>query len=170
MKKIFIILLTLISSYTYSQTLPYPPGSYNAMPELDKFVGTWVWSTGNDMLELRLYKQAIHYPAPLDYDVEALVGWHKYLKNGATVESSLQYVGLPFRGGHSSLLLGPKSSINLYGTFHDLTKEKRCDLYLTMSNNNNTQMTWKLTETRGVKLGSFQWGFTLPTELILTKQ
>lgn len=169
MKNIIITIILFITLKSFGQA-PYPPGSYNAKPELDKFVGTWRWLSGADTLELKLYKQAIHYPAPLDYDVENIVGWHRYVKNGVLIESSLQYAGQPYFGGHSTVFAWVQSPIKLYGNFNDLTKTKRCDLYLTMIDNTFTQMNWKLMESRGMKLPNFQYGFTLPTNLTLTKQ
>lgn len=169
MKRLFIIIFSFFTIPCFGQT-PYPPGSYNAKPELDKFVGTWRWVSGNDTLTIHFFKQAIHYPSPLDYDVEGLVGWHKYIKNGVLSESSLQYSGLPRHGGHSTLLAWNQTPTKLYGVFSDLSKDKRCDLYLEMTNASYNQMTWKLKESRGIKPSGFQYGFTLPTNLVLTKQ
>lgn len=171
MKKIFfIILLTGIYISSNAQHTPYPAGSFNAKPELDKFVGTWRWVSGNDTLLVQLYKQSIHYPDPFNYDVECLIGWHKYVQNGVVAESSIQFAGLPFRGGHSTIFAGSRTPVKLYGSFDDLTKNKSCDLYLTMTDNTYTQMNWKLMESRGITPQGFQYGFTLPINVVLTKQ
>jgi hypothetical protein len=169
MKNIILILSLAYFANCKAQT-PYPSGSYQSKPELNKFVGTWVWASGSDSLILHLYKQAIHYPTPLNYDVENIVGWHKYISNGTVTESSIQYSGQPYVGGHSSIFAWGQSPIKLYGTFDDLTKNKSCDLYLTMTNATNTLLNWKLKEPRGIRPTGFQYGFTLPTNLTLTKQ
>lgn len=169
MKNIFLS-ICLLYCFNLSAQTPYPSGSYNAKPELDKFVGTWRWVSGSDTVEIRLFKQAIHYPQPLNYDVEALVGWHKYVNNGVTIETSLQFTGLPRTGGHSTMLAWDQTPNKVYGTFTDLTKNKNCDIYLTMTNAAYTQLDWKLKEPRGIRPAGFQYGFTLPVNLTLTKQ
>jgi len=166
---IIIIIVLFITLKSFGQA-PHPPCSFNSHPELDKFVGTWLWVLGTDTLELKLYKQAIHFPSPLDYEEECLVGWHRYVKNSNAVESSFQYAGQAFFGGNSTVFGWNQSPIKLYGNLNDLTKDKHCDLYLTMTDNTYVQMIWKLMESRGMKLPNFQYGFTLPTNLVLTKQ
>jgi hypothetical protein len=168
-KKIIGILILFIALKSSGQ-FPYPPCSYNAKPELDKFVGTWRWVSGADTLELKLYKQAIHFPEPMDFDVENIIGWHRYVKNGVLIESSFPYAGLPYIGGHSTVFAWGQSPIKLYGNFNDLTKKKRCDIYLLMTNSSYTEISWKIMETRGMTLPGFQYGFTLPVSLTLTKQ
>lgn len=170
MKKVFLILILNAYFVANAQQNPYPPGSYNAKPALDKFVGTWQWVSGNDTVVLHLYKQAIHYPAPLNYDVENIIGWHKYVKNGVTIESSLQYSGSPYTGGHSTIFAWCQSAVKLYGSFDDLSKNKQCDLYLKMLNTRYSQMEWKIMESRGIRPTGFQYGFTLPVMITLTKQ
>jgi len=148
----------------------YPSGSFNSKPELDKFVGTWKWVSGNDTVILALYKQAIYYAPPLNYHVENIVGWHRYVKNGVLVENSSQYSGQSYIGGHSTILAWAKSATKIYGVFEDITKNKDCDLYLTMVDNTYTQMNLKIGESRGIRPTGFQYGFTLPTSIVLTKQ
>jgi hypothetical protein len=168
--KTILLSICIFCFFNLNAQTPYPSGSYNSKPELDKFVGTWRWVSGHDTVEIHLFKQAIHYPEPLNYDVEALVGWHKYVKNGIVIETSLQFSGLPRTGGHSTILSWNQSPTKTYGVFNDLTKGKRCDLYLNMINAANTQLNWTLKEPRGIRPTGFQYGFTLPTNLTLTKQ
>ena len=106
---------------------------------------------------------------PLNYDEEAIVGWHKYIKNGIIVESSLQYIGLPYIGGHASILAGTRSPVKVYGSLREQTKSKSSDLYLSMINSNYTLMEWKLYEARGLTPQGSIKGFTLPVDIILTK-
>ncbi len=171
MKKIFFVfILSLFIQNKLQAQFPYPVGSFTSHPELNKFVGDWKWGSGADSVILHLEKQFVHYPQPLNFDEELLVGWHKYIKNGTIVETSLQYSGLPYIGGHSSILAGMKSPIKLYGSFREHTKSKKCDLYLTMINSSFTQMDWRLLESRGLKSQGFLYGFTLPVNIVLIKQ
>lgn len=162
MKYVLLILSFVISFTAFSQV--------QTDPDSDKFIGTWKWVSGSDSLILHLYKQAVHYPAPLNYDVENIIGWHKYVKNGIVTKSSIQYSGQPYLNGHSTIFAWNQSPIKLYGTFEDISKNKECDLYLTMTDNTYTQLIWKIMEPRGLRPSGFQYGFTLPVNLTLLKQ
>jgi hypothetical protein len=172
MKNIVMLVFTLtIISKIYAQNGPHPAGSYVSRPNLDKFVGTWQWVSGADTVKVVLAKQAIYAPAPMDYTFEALVGWHRYVKNGVEIESSLQYVNSTFSSGHYTLFGSDRSSTKLYFTsFEDLTKNKECDLYFNLVAGSLTQATWKLTERRGLRKTGYTLGFTLPNNITLTKQ
>lgn len=169
MNKLLTILLFFYITKANAQA-QYPVGSYNANPELIKFEGTWKWASGNDSLIIFLQKQPIHFPAPLEYDVEHIIGCHKYYKNGLLVESSYQFAGLPYYGGHSTVFVWSQSLVKLYGNFRDKSKNKRCDVYLTMVNTQHTQMSLKFTEPRGITPVGFIYGFTMPNNIVLTKQ
>jgi hypothetical protein len=175
MKKILIIILVLTSLITKGQP-PHPAGSYTAHPEFNKFVGTWLWTSGTDTIKLVLQKQVIHYPYQLNYDEDRLVGWHKYVKNGVLIESDLQNVGTQWTwiGGHSvtSLfggLLGPNKIY--FTTCKDITKNKKGEMRFKMLPNSTTQAIWELRNTRGITtIPNFDYNFTMPEDLIFTKQ
>ena len=95
-KKIFLLLSYIAVNNIVQAQAPHLPGSFISHPELAKFIGDWKWGSGTDSVLLHLEKQFIHYPMPLSYDEEAIVGWHKYMKNGIMIESSLQYSGWPY--------------------------------------------------------------------------
>ena len=169
--KNIILAITFLLAYSISKgQYPCPADSFTSHPELNKFVGDWKWGSGTDSVILHLEKQFILYPAPLNIDEENLVGWHKYIKNGIIVEASLQYSGLPYIGGHSSILGRNESPVKIYGTFREHTKSKKCDLYLTMIDSSYSQMEWRLYESRGLTPDGFIKGFTLPVSIVLVKQ
>lgn len=161
MKKIiFLILVFICAKNSYTQI------RYN--PELDKFVGTWKWMSGTDTVIVILEKQVQNMPTK--NNLELIVGWHKYVKNGQVVESSLQHAGLNINGEDS--YNGSDLRITLRGntraqipkrlwfyTFWDLTLHKRSYVYLTLLPNSTTQASWNL---RGQSV--------LPSDLVLTKQ
>ena len=169
-KYIILVSFLLFTNILIAQNTPHPQGSVNNHPELNKFVGTWKWALGNDSLIVNLCKQSILFPAPLNYYEEVLVGWHKYVKNGILIESLLQYSGLPYRGGNSTIFAGKRTDFKTFGSFKDLNMNKQCDLYLTILDITNTQLNWRLRESRGLKPNNFQVGFTLPENIILIKQ
>lgn len=172
-KIIIIIILGILSFKTFAQA-PHPAGSYTQNADLDKFVGTWLWTSGSESVKIILQKQVIHYSDPLNYDEDRLVGWHLYIKNGVMQQSSMPNVGLQFSWDHPervSLFGNTRTPDEVYFTkFWDYGKNKKCDLYFAMVSGSTTQATWKLVNPRGMKVGNFDFGFSLPTDLILTKQ
>lgn len=172
MKNIFLILVIVSSKLSFSQTINNP--------ELDKFVGTWQWVSGNDTVTIILNKQVSIFPNGDSREI--LVGWHKYVQNGQLKESSLQYVGQNINA--ENILPGSDLQITLYGftkkpteiwfnRFWDLTLHKKCHLFFELLPNSLTQATWKLTNPNGPRYmgptGTYNQ-FTLPRELVLTKQ
>lgn len=165
--------MTLISASAFSQA--------TTNPELDKFVGTWRWTSGNDTVIIVLQKQVTNLPTGTSSN-EILVGWHKYVENGQLIQSSLQYIGQDIN--NENIPLGNDLNITLYGftksptemwfvRFWDLTLHKNCNLFLKLLPNTTTQATWKLTNPNGTRYsgpsGTYNQ-FTLPIDLVLTKQ
>lgn len=149
-------------------------------PEADKFVGTWKWISGNDTVIIVLEKQIYCIPFT-GKSCEALVGWHKYVKNGMLVQSSLQYEGRDVNIDFNSTDTDYKTTINgnsrysnavLFRTFWDLTLHKNFYLYLTLLPGSLTQASWRLVEPPGIYTGPNGTAgmFTLPKNITLTKQ
>jgi hypothetical protein len=172
MKKLFFIIAIVFSINTFCQTV--------TNTELDKFIGTWQWSSGNDTVTIVLEKQVYNVPFT-GSNTEMLVGWHRYVKNGALIESSFQYIGRNVNVDANShdvdfkttLLGSTRTPTAVYfRTFWDLTLHKNCYLYFRLLSGSTTQATWKLKEADGIYNGpSGTYGkFTLPKSLVLTKQ
>jgi hypothetical protein len=172
MKKILLILCIIWSSICSAQTPP-AQGSYTTNPQLDKFVGTWIWISGSDTMKIVLQKQFVHHKTPYSFEYESLIGWHRYVKNGIQVESSLQYIGSPYNSGHSTLL---GSTIDnprqvRFTTFKDITRNKKSNsLYFTLQNNSLTIAYWSLKNSEGLAPKNFIYDFTVPMLMTFTKQ
>jgi hypothetical protein len=168
MKTIFFILFIGICNSLYAQTTT----------DLNKFVGTWRWVSNTDTVIIILEKQNIQiYPG---YSRVVIVGWHKYVKNGLLVESSMQYVGRDENLDHTSNDAIPKSTLRGHAKdtntiwftgCRDLTLNKNCYLFLYMLPNSTTQAKWTLQGTGGIYNGppGTEGLYTLPREIILTK-
>lgn len=171
MKKLFLFLALVCSTLCFSQI---------ANPELDKFVGTWQWNSGNDTVTLVLAKQTSNFPNGTSREV--LVGWHKYVKNGLVIESSFPHIGQSIND--ENIPLGNDLEITLYGftknpreiwfhRFWDLTLHKNCHVFFKLMPGSLTQATWKLTNPDGSTYqgppGTYNQ-FTLPRNMVLTKQ
>lgn len=75
----------------------YQCSSYAQKPEMDKYVGTWKWTSGNDSFEIILRKEKVFDISKDDLSCEdVIIGFHKYIKNGVVVESSLQHQNTTF--------------------------------------------------------------------------
>ena len=85
MKVVHLIFLCFIWGEAYTQTVVQ-----NNL--LNKFVGTWRWTSGTDTVEIVLEKQVYIIPMTGSH-TEKLVGWHKYVKNGIINQSSYQCIG-----------------------------------------------------------------------------
>jgi uncharacterized protein DUF6705 len=172
MKYILFIFLLVITLTTHAQV--------QTDPEADKFVGTWRWTSGTDTVIIVLEKQVYNIPIT-GSNAEALVGWHKYVKNGQVIQSSLQYVGRDVNIDSNSTSLDFKTTLNgntrsstavLFRTFWDLTLHKNFELYFSLLPGSTTQATWKLTEPQGIYNGpnGTSGMCTLPKSLTLIKQ
>ena len=106
MKKIlkiaFILTMILINNKLIAQpggnatpTL-VPCSFYIQSQELDKFVGTWKWTSGNDSFEIVLKKEKISDLFDEDTCEDIIYGFHEYKKNNNIIESSLQYANTTF--------------------------------------------------------------------------
>lgn len=96
MKKIIYTLIVLLSGFMYSQPSSttiqlLQCSSYTPNSELNKFVGNWKWASGNDSFEMVLKKEKVFDLGKDDQSCEdIIIGFHKYIKNGTIIESTLQ--------------------------------------------------------------------------------
>lgn len=173
-KHIIFIALLMISLNGFSQTTHYDPN-------LDKFVGTWKWSSGNDTLTIVLQKQ-MENTHPTFGSREAIIGWHRYVKNGQLKESNMQYLGLDYTSYFNSqdpddnkisIIAASRGPVKLrMALVMDITNNKAEYGYLTMLTGSTTQAEWQIMDSPGVYMGpSGTIGkITLPKRIILTKQ
>lgn len=172
MRRVFILFFVVVLPFKIFGQV------HHTYHELDKFVGTWRWVSGNDTVEIVLQKQVIYYDAATPSNIESLVGWHRYVKNGVLKENSMQFIGSSYNTGSaannvkSTLLGGVQKPTNLYMNFSDLTLNKNEELWFTLLPASLTQATWKLREPRGLYMGSAGTAgkVTLPKDLKLIKQ
>jgi len=156
-------------------------GAFAQSSNMNAFAGIWQWSSVTDTLTLVIQKQnnVTYYPG---HTRPALVGWHRYVKNGIEKESSFQYIGrdenldynAPDALDFKNTLLGfAKSSTLAYFTnFWNLTYHRSDEMYLTFLPNSTTQVAMKIRGHNGVFNGlpKDRHKYSIPTNLILTKQ
>jgi hypothetical protein len=173
MKKIYLIIGILSTLNSNAQIVIPAAGSYTPNPNLNKFVGTWLWFSGTDTMKLVFQKQIVHHPSPSNYDLDGLLGWHRFVKNGIELENNLSLIGTPYWNGNFSFSDIATTSNSVRFSFDDLTKHKNNDgLYFTMLNNSTTQAKWEFKNSNGIMFPSapYSYGFTTPSLMIFIKQ
>ena len=151
----------------------HPPqaGDNFPNPALDKFVGTWIWTSGDDTVKIILKKENILFPRNFRKDV--IIGFHLYKKDSVIVESSLQFQHTNRADGKSTILAGSDNNNNfiLKGSLTDLTKGiKFVEIKLTMNSLQN-KLTLVLRETPGLRYGdTSEYGtFRIPNNITLNR-
>lgn len=171
MKKLFLISCLL---FVYSICIAQLPTAvtYVVNNNVDKFEGTWKWSSGNDEVIIKLKKVKFLNSSPAYYD-DVLLGCHTYIKNGVVVESSMSDFDLlgPSRKGTIYLWNIPEeSSTKVIGSLKDISKDKDGKLTFEYINGSPPQIQWTLNTYEGLVIQPIPAGLTLPQSIILIKQ
>ncbi len=139
------------------------------------FEGTWKGAIGYDTITVHLKVAKIYYNMDGGFYWDNIVGWHQYKRGPIVIESSYQNIG---NTNLRTFIGGNENNINqLDGLLKDIRKNKRGKLSLTLvSSVTPNQLVWKLENTEGVRVRTnpnqapYDWGFTLPENMVLTKQ
>lgn len=198
MKKIIIVLI-LFSSYTVTSQIfdicdpvilqDIPAGSYikDADGKFNKFDGTWIWTNGSEQVTFKLQKVVHQYFSEYDAYADYMIGNYKYTKNyGAQIV--VNTIRIPTQYGASLDLLPeshpmyvpcPENATTVNFIFTDVVLNKKsCEAIFEFLPGNTSQMklTLKNREGMGVLINEgdpmpvFNHGFTIPNEIVLTKQ
>ena len=161
MKKILtVVILTFLCALRVSAQ---DSKSYTEIPELDKFVGEWVYSSKGKSLKLFLTKEKT-YVGPLDSYVDALVGYYDYKPDKSSTLGDKD---------KNRIIAG--RLVEVYGdavTFlvTDSKKSKIGRATLNLVPNNPSQAEFSIGELEGVKVKETSTpGFSLPSGVILKK-
>lgn len=169
-KIIFCIAFLLYFNISFGQ-VPQP-GDYITNSNIDKFVGTWKWSTGNEEVTIQLKKVKFLNNSPAYFD-DVLFGSHTYIKNGVIVESSMSDFPLlgPAKKGSIYLWNIPEEGANkVVGNLWDISKSKDVKLTLEFLPGTTPTLQWKLNTYDGLVIQPTPEGLTLPRNILLVKQ
>ena len=172
---IFICLISICTCKIYSQ----PPinGEYLKYDYLDKYQGTWMWTSGSDTVIIKLKKLVDTSNGPvITFYSDDLFGVHKYIQNGVVIENSLPiFDTITYSHTDSNTITGTgrrgsdTSWVKCYLT--DITKKKELYLRLSYINNNPPQLKWETFDAIEVLIDDGHLpGFTMPRNIVLTKQ
>lgn len=149
------------------------PGSNVLHPELDKFIGTWIWNDGNGKeVTIMLKKINLYFPAG-DYHEDVLLGSHQYKVNGNILQNYLLEFPTISQDHQSSVYLWYDEDFNanhLQGSVLDEPKHKRDNLFIDYIPGNPEQLTWKLRDVGGFIVEPASPGITMPADFTMTKQ
>lgn len=173
MEKIFLAAFAVIMAGNIIAQQPTPPQPNGNIinPSLDKFVGTWVWVSGNDTLRIILKKENILLPFPENSRADLLIGFHIYKKGNTVIESSISNSSSSYIDKQYTILGGNRAGIDnseITCSIKNLSKNKSGELKLSI-NSSNSQLSWNLKNREGVKIGNYDYTFSYLLSLTLQK-
>ena len=193
MKKYTILLLITFISISCKAQNTYPLSNYDSrnlknnnyikdtQGVLNPFVGTWEWSNGTTSFRVVLTKEEHWNGGNTDnYYTDKILGGYRYIENGNLIVDKLIYTtnfttDTSTWSAFSSILGGvsyPDTNI-LNISVSDVIKGKDCraTMILQPNTNGNLQAIWSLfdQETSNYYGAIKQQGFSIPTDVILTK-
>jgi hypothetical protein len=143
--------------------------------QIDKFVGIWQWTSGQDTVTIRLKKLKYYLTnTEKPFYSDNLIGTHRYVKNGVVVEDNMnQFINLG--QNYKGTLFGwsnkrVSDTLTVYCTFEDVTKHKLELIDMKYIPGVVPQMSWLLYNRTGIDRPGKLPGLTLPSVLTLTKQ
>ncbi|MBK7883164.1 MAG: hypothetical protein IPJ81_04685 [Chitinophagaceae bacterium] len=164
--KIVTISFLFVSCCTVKAQMP-SPGSNIINNTLGKFTGTWQWVSGTDTVKIFLKKDNVLFFN--SYHADRIIGLHLYKKGNTIIESSYNYTNTVRSDKYSTILAGNDSGNNiLTGTLKDLKKNKLLNITLTL-NAQQTELQWQTNNREGLKIGPYDYGYTLPRTITLKK-
>jgi len=149
------------------------------------FVGTWKWTQGNTELTIVIEKLEMVYDPHLNIYSDELVGKYRYVENGIEITNTLNYtvtVNTMWNGAYVPFYdTGYYSDTEIRFSFNDYEKDKRGNAKMKLINVFNNpdgsisanQVQWNLLEKERTIINgqpTTQPGFSVPTDVILTKQ
>ncbi len=174
--RLSIILLLLINNLYNAQTLNINPNSNNINDNINKFIGTWVWDAPNESLQLIFKKENILLPIQGNVRADILFGFHKYNKNNAEVENSIQFSYTNYIDKKSTLLGYTLQNPNkLEGGITHISKNNKSVRFEIEYIDANHIKLISLKNPEGIRINvpgkpPYDPSITLPQDIILTKQ
>ncbi|QDP86248.1 hypothetical protein FNJ88_12070 [Chryseobacterium sp. SNU WT5] len=180
-KTLIVLMVTFVgvnfsNCKAQNQSKDFANGDNYLNNNLDKFVGTWKWSNNDDLFILIFKKENIKLPIDNDVRADALIGFHKLVKNGITIEDNTQFIYTNYNENKGSLFtFGEEEKPNLIDpTIFNISRNKNLNMIIEYIDNNHLKIT-SIKNTPGLKLNfpgkpKFDPTIIYPENIILTKQ
>jgi|JI10StandDraft_1071094.scaffolds.fasta_scaffold707190_2 hypothetical protein len=175
MKAILTFLGLCLFNICYSQ--PPLAGEHLYNSDIDKFEGTWKWTSGNSELIIQLKK--VHYLLKAGYYEDIIMGVHRFTDGAVIIEDKLAEFPMLGQNHKGSIFLwseGVSSNPNkISGGLKDPIKNKEDNLVLLYIASTPATLTWNLFNFDGPKVQKnreppIDNSFTLPQNITLIKQ
>ena len=152
-------------------------GDYIQDNNINKFIGNWLWKSGNSSLLLTLEKaERVKLVSTVNVQLDILYGYHKYIKNDSVVENSLEDSDTGYDAKKHTLLgsSDKKNSNLLTGSFIHTSKNKSIRFEIEYIDSTHIKLI-KLENYEGVRVDvpgkpPYDSTISLPSNIILTKQ
>ena len=191
MKKYLILLLfyvcfsckaqeTIPMSQDYTDYLKNNNYIKDTNNDLDKFVGTWKWinpANPNTYFEIIFFKVTYWNPNNINnYFEDAILGNYKYIENGIIFTNTLTWNSYNdlYSNTFPVIMSNPEKPLfkELLINMRDVAKNKNCkaDFKIIDLTASVLTATWKMSYVEGWRITPVQQGFSIPTDIVLTKQ
>ncbi|MEK7224544.1 MAG: DUF6705 family protein [Bacteroidota bacterium] len=150
-------------------------GDYITKNYINKYEGTWMWTSGSDTVIFKLKKLKYTYTSPA-FDADVLLGCHTYIQTGVLVESSMnKYDSIVNYNKHKLRTVTgwndpAEDTSKVSGILWDITKNKRVGLTLQYIAGSPPQLQLEMKALADVILDPTPLGATLPTNMVFIKQ
>lgn len=191
MEKSCIIVLLIIGVYSHGQITvglhdgywleDMPVGSYikDTNNELDPFAGIWIWTNEDEKVTFKLRK-VVHYLFPCGSYMDYMIGDYSYTKeNGLNIVVNTINETMSVDPDDKPMFASDAADEKIEFIFTDvLLNKKSCWAIFEFLPGSTTQMTVKFEnpEIMGVVVDPnnpsppYNYGFTIPQGIVLTKQ
>ncbi len=164
MKTLILILISLLISYSL-KAQQQTNVTYLTQPDLERFTGGWQYVSHDTtfLINLKLVKTFVNNE-PLYID--AIQGDYIIKKGGEILHSSVGCKTIK-SGGYVDKSIS-KDKINFL--FYDLGKKSKSgDVVFELLNSSANTASWKLTNTEGVRIGYYDYSFSVPEKAVFTR-
>lgn len=175
-KTTLILITILIFSNCKSQTSLPQDGDNLLNDNINKFIGTWNWSSGGSSLQLVFKKENILLPVGNNVRTDILYGFHKYIQNNINIEDSTQFINTSYQDKKSTFFaIGAENFPNkLKGTMTYISKNKSVNLEFEFIDATHIRLV-SIKNLDGIRINvagksAFDWSISLPQNITLTKQ
>ncbi|WP_312171233.1 DUF6705 family protein [Chryseobacterium sp.] len=172
---IYLIFALFMVNINAQNTLPQS-GDNILDPNADKFMGTWKWQNGNNSLTIIMKKENVLVPFPENVHADWVIGFHKFVNNGAVIEDSTMFSNANYNDKKNSIVAGSKNGFPniLHGGIYHKSKNKFVEFEIEYIDATHIKLL-SLKNRPGLKVSApgqppFDWSITLPQNIILTKQ
>lgn len=166
---LFLCILTYLSINSFSQN-QIKNGDYIKNDNINKFVGSWQWISGDTSFIIVLEKEKKTLKSDkATINTDAIKGWHKYLINGKVIENTVSSDTESITGMIAQD--GNESKLTIF--FNDITKSKSGRATLEFLPGKKDKAQWILKGTPGVKILDVgqvpDYTFTVPTNVMMER-